>query len=158
AALEVLHVLLGLVRSPLPTTAVQVGSRLYSVWGLAARFSSAQRTPFFASMVLSWAITEVIRYAFYAAGLLGVEPAPLLWARYSAFFVLYPTGAGSEALVARATLPPLRDIASWDTWALVRGALFVAWWPGLYPMYMHMVRQRRKIFGGQKLGGKPKTL
>jgi hypothetical protein len=58
-------------------------------------------------MVLSWALTEVIRYAFYAATLLadGNAPALLTWARYSTFFVLYPTGAGSEALVNFATLP-----------------------------------------------------
>ena len=38
AALEVLHVLLGLVRSPLVTTLIQVGSRLYLVWGITYLF------------------------------------------------------------------------------------------------------------------------
>ena len=42
AALEVVHVLLGLVRSPLPTTAVQVASRLFSVWCLADKFPSVR--------------------------------------------------------------------------------------------------------------------
>jgi very-long-chain (3R)-3-hydroxyacyl-CoA dehydratase len=42
AVLEVLHVLLGLVRSPLPTTTVQVASRLFSVWGIAGRFPSVR--------------------------------------------------------------------------------------------------------------------
>jgi very-long-chain (3R)-3-hydroxyacyl-CoA dehydratase len=42
AVLEVLHVLVGLVRSPLPTTAVQVASRLFSVWCIAARFPSVR--------------------------------------------------------------------------------------------------------------------
>ncbi|KAH9979074.1 tyrosine phosphatase-like protein [Lactifluus volemus] len=56
-------------------------------------------------MVLSWALTEVVRYTFYAATLFGWEPALLVWTRYSTFFVLYPTGAGSEALVNFATLP-----------------------------------------------------
>lgn len=170
AVLEVLHVLLGLVRSPLPTTVVQVASRLFSVWCIAARFPSAQRSPFYATMVLSWALTEVVRYAFYAATLLGHDgsaPALLTWARYSTFFVLYPTGAGSEALVNFATLSvslsrgsgwwDARPLAQWDTYALVRGVLFIAWWPGLYPMYTHMIKQRRKMFGGRKLGAKPKT-
>jgi len=172
AALEVLHVLLGLVRSPFPTTLVQVSSRLFSVWIIAARFPSAQRSPFYASMVLSWALTEVVRYAFYAATLVrtdGNAPAPLTWARYSTFFVLYPTGAGSEALVNFATLPvslarggawfDARPLTQWDMYALARGVLFIAWWPGLYPMYTHMIKQRRKMFGGdgRKLGAKPKT-
>ncbi len=123
---------------------------------------------------------------FYAATLLadGSAPALLTWARYSTFFVLYPTGAGSEALVNFATLPvslarggtwwDSRPLAHWDTYSLVRGVLFIVWWPGtfvafnvcvvywtrhegLYPMYTHMIKQRRKMFGGRKLGAKPKT-
>lgn len=97
-------------------------------------------------MVLSWALTEVIRYTFYATSLVGWEPAPLVWARYSTFFVLYPTGAGSEALVNFATLPvsvarggswiSAPPIAQWDTYALLRGVLFVAWWPGGYLSFL----------------------
>lgn len=91
-------------------------------------------------MVLSWSLTEVIRYTFYAASLVGWEPAPLVWARYSFFFALYPTGAGSEALVNLATLPfsiasggswfSALPLVHWDAYALVRAALFILWWPG----------------------------
>lgn len=38
AILEVVHVLLGWVRSPLPTTAMQVSSRLFLVWGITEQF------------------------------------------------------------------------------------------------------------------------
>jgi hypothetical protein len=38
AALEVLHVLLRWVRSPLKTTAMQVSSRLYVIWGITEQF------------------------------------------------------------------------------------------------------------------------
>ncbi|KAF8499605.1 PTPLA-domain-containing protein [Russula emetica] len=168
AVLEILHVLLGFVRSSLATTTIQVASRLFSVWAIAACFPSAQNSPFYASMVLSWALTEVIRYTFYATSLVGWEPAPLVWARYSTFFVLYPAGAGSEALVNFATLPisvasggswfSALPISQWDLYALLRAVLFVGWWPGLYPMYTHMMKQRRKVFGGRKLGVKPKTI
>jgi very-long-chain (3R)-3-hydroxyacyl-CoA dehydratase len=182
AVLEVLHVLLGLVRSPLPTTAVQVASRLFSVWCLADKFPSvrpplslslsqktktispvfffpfllccakkktkknkkkAKRSPFYASMVLSWALTEVIRYTFYAASLVGWGFAPLLWLRYSTFFVLYPTGAGSEAFVNLATLPvsiatggswfSMLPLKQWDEYSYLRGIFFVVWWPGKSP-------------------------
>ncbi len=91
-------------------------------------------------MVLSWALTEVIRYTFYATSLVGWEPAPLVWARYSTFFILYPIGAGSEALVNFATLPisvasggswfSAWPISQWDPYALLRAVLFVGWWPG----------------------------
>ncbi|KAA1471762.1 PTPLA-domain-containing protein [Dentipellis sp. KUC8613] len=159
AVLEVLHVLFGFVRSPLPTTAMQVASRLFLVWGVAARYDAARTTPLYASMVLSWSITEVIRYAFYTLALLGSEPALLSWLRYTTFYVLYPTGAGSEAFVNFATLPSFSNLGAWDVEAYVRAALFAIWWPGLYVMYTHMMRQRRKVFGGagRTLGAKPKS-
>jgi len=91
-------------------------------------------------MVLSWALTEVIRYTFYAASLIRWEFAPLLWLRYSTFFVLYPTGAGSEALVNLATLPvsvatggswfSMLPLKRWDEYSYMRGVFFIMWWPG----------------------------
>jgi very-long-chain (3R)-3-hydroxyacyl-CoA dehydratase len=92
-------------------------------------------------MVLSWALTGVIRYTFYAASLVGCEFTPLVWARYSTFFVLYPIGAGSEALVKFATLPisvwfSTLPFAQWDAYALLRVVLFVVWWPGEPPIVL----------------------
>lgn len=57
ALLEVVHALLGWVRSPLQTTAMQVASRLFLVWGITERFEivcspvthvSARNLPFHA--------------------------------------------------------------------------------------------------------------
>jgi very-long-chain (3R)-3-hydroxyacyl-CoA dehydratase len=42
AILEVLHVYFGLVRSPMPTTAMRVASRLFSVWFIPAGFLSVR--------------------------------------------------------------------------------------------------------------------
>ncbi|KAI0820009.1 PTPLA-domain-containing protein [Trametes gibbosa] len=172
AVLEVLHVLLGWVRSPLVTTGIQVASRLYLVWGITGQFPEVRPTgfllpvprrdphtpqthsnPLYASMVLSWSLTEVVRYTFYACNLLGQEPAPLLFLRYTLFYVLYPTGASSEALLMYATLGlGAKDSALAALHAYVRPVLFAIWWPGLYVMYMHMVKQRRKVFGGAAKG------
>jgi very-long-chain (3R)-3-hydroxyacyl-CoA dehydratase len=46
AILEVIHVILGWVRSPLPTTASQVASRLFLVWGITEPFLKAGHTIF----------------------------------------------------------------------------------------------------------------
>ncbi|OSD06751.1 PTPLA-domain-containing protein [Trametes coccinea BRFM310] len=168
AALEVVHVLLGWVRSPLVTTLIQVGSRLYLVWGITYQFpAETHSNPLYASMVLSWSITEVVRYTFYACNLLGSETRLLLFLRYTLFYVLYPTGASSEALLIYATLPHTGGLSNVfnapsafeGLHAVVRQVLFLVWWPGLYVMYTHMMRQRRKVFGGGKtLGVKPKSL
>ncbi|EJD52449.1 PTPLA-domain-containing protein [Auricularia subglabra TFB-10046 SS5] len=154
ALLELLHAYLGWVRSPLGTTAMQVSSRLTLVWYIAEHFESARSSPFFASMVLSWAVTEVIRYSFYATGLLRATPTWLTWLRYSTFYVLYPTGAGSEAFTMFATLPPvpskipiLNRFQQWAVGDYFRAVLFIIWWPALYVLYTYMIRQRRKVLG-----------
>lgn len=150
AILEVVHAAIGWVRSPVATTAIQVASRLFMVWGVTERYSQAWSSPFYASMVLAWAITECIRYPFYANQLLGADGSGLLWARYTTFYILYPVGAISEAMCILATLPksnPLTNPGAWDTRAYIFGGLFVIWWPGLYVMYTYMMKQRRKTIG-----------
>ncbi|GJJ06240.1 hypothetical protein Clacol_000430 [Clathrus columnatus] len=156
AILEVLHALLGWVRSPLTTTAMQVSSRLILVWAIADRFESARYNPIYTSMVFSWSITEIIRYTFYALNKLEFEPRWLLWLRYTTFYILYPTGAGSEAGLIYSTLPYRQAWANWSEGDLIRGLLFCIWWPGLYVMYTYMIKQRRKVLGkvrseGQKI-------
>jgi very-long-chain (3R)-3-hydroxyacyl-CoA dehydratase len=105
-------------------------------------FSQAQTNALYASMVLSWSVTEVIRYAFYASSLLSMTPYHLLYLRYTTFYVLYPTGASSEALLNLSTLPGVtlswRGVSFpgvgellqvWDFPDYVRLAAFLVWWP-----------------------------
>lgn len=162
AALEILHVLLGFVRSPLPTTVVQVSSRLILVWGIIERFPHTHSSPVYTTMILAWALTEVPRYAYYALSLAGCGvPAWLTWIRYSTFYVLYPIGAGSEALVMLSTIPEWSG-GKWVMWSTedwVKAGLVAVWVPGLWMMYSHMMHMRRRVLGvgkGQKLGAKPK--
>ncbi|KAJ7647391.1 PTPLA-domain-containing protein [Roridomyces roridus] len=151
ALLEVLHSLLGWVRSPLQTTAMQVASRLWIVWGIVQQFDVARTSPLYTSAVLAWSITEVARYSFYACGLVGVEPRALLWLRYTMFYILYPIGAGSEAFLSYATLPipsgipTLNSLLGWSAPEYARGGLFLIWWPSLYQLYTYMIMQRRKV-------------
>ncbi|KAF8588637.1 PTPLA-domain-containing protein [Ramaria rubella] len=148
ATLEVVHSLLGWVRSPVTTTAMQVASRLILVWGITEQYESARNNPIYASMLLAWSMTEVIRYSFYAVNRLGLEPKWLLWLRYNTFYVLYPLGAGSEAALIFSTLPSHK---AWNVWDYGRASLFLTWWPGLYVMYTYMIKQRKKVFGVRKV-------
>jgi len=156
AVLEVFHVLFGWVRSPLQTTVMQVSSRLFLVWGITEQFPAVVcNNPLYASMVLSWAMTEVIRYSFYACNLIGMSSFSLLYLRYTSFYVLYPTGASSEAFLIYATLPAYPPFPGWQSWLqgtwkptdYIRAGLFVIWWPGLYAMYTYMISQRQKVLG-----------
>jgi len=152
AILEVVHVLLGLVRSPLGTTAMQVASRLTLVWGIVENFAETRTNPIYASMVTAWSIAEIIRYTFYALALLGYEPYIMQYIRYTAFWVNYPVGASSEAFLMLSTVPPLATLfsRSWTIKEYTRLVLFISWWPGLYIMMSHMARQRRKVLNKRK--------
>ena len=94
--------------------------------------------PLYASMVLSWSMTEVIRYSFYACGLVGKSSFALLYLRYTTFYILYPTGAFSEAFLIYATLPAYSPFPGWQSWLqgmwkptdYIRAGLFIIWWPG----------------------------
>lgn len=80
-------------------------------------------------MILSWSITEVIRYVYYALNLIGYEPYALLWTRYTTFYLLYPTGASSEAFLMFSTIPSFTSLTSWGLHDIFRLAMFCIWWP-----------------------------
>lgn len=96
AILEIVHSMVGLVRSPVATTFMQVFSRLFILWGITNIAPASQTHWCFALMCASWASVEPPRYFFYLVKLLGSVPGALTWLRYSLFIILYPTGITGE--------------------------------------------------------------
>jgi len=152
AVLEIIHSISNLVKSPLPTAIIQVYSRLFLVWGVTRKYEQSRYNALYSTMVLAWSTTEVIRYAFYTLSLAqGAVPAVLVYLRYTTFYLLYPLGASSEALLIFSSLPatnPLTGLkdGSWNIWDYFRGVMFTVWWPGLLFMMSHMVKQRRRVY------------
>ncbi|EIW72289.1 hypothetical protein TREMEDRAFT_25191, partial [Tremella mesenterica DSM 1558] len=109
AVFDVLHAVLGLVRSSPGTALSQVASRLWAVWGVVELVPSVccGNHPLYATMVLAWSVAEVLRYSFYTSSLFGYQIGLIDWLRYNAFYILYPVGASSEAFLSYSTLPPL---------------------------------------------------
>lgn len=157
ALFEVAHAAFGLVRSGAFTTFMQVYSRvhvLYICWGI-MHFVNYY-PPAFMVMVFAWTVTEVVRYSFYLCNLLGHVPYPLLWCRYSFFYLLYPMGVAAELWhLIPATLAMFEkkegvvQIAGHSVPLL--GAfstlIIVAYIP-VFPMLFNLVRaQRRKALG-----------
>ncbi|KAJ3377465.1 hypothetical protein HDU92_008250 [Lobulomyces angularis] len=145
AVLEIFHALLGLVKTPVITTIIQVFSRLTLVWLICYNFNQTSVTKEFAysSMVFAWSVTEIIRYSYYGLNLLGFNPKFLVWCRYTFFYLLYPIGAGSEWILIYKSL----DLATVKFglnayYAFV--ALLIIYVPGFYVMYTHMIVQRKK--------------
>lgn len=162
AVLEIVHGLIGLVRSPISATLPQIGSRLYVTWGILYSFPETRTHFLVSSLVISWAITEIIRYSFFGTKeVFGSAPSWLQWLRYSTFMLLYPSGISSEVGLIYTGLQyikisekyclrmPNKWNFSFDYYyaALLVLAIYV---PGSPHMYTYMLGQRKKVLSKSK--------
>ncbi|KAJ2340664.1 hypothetical protein GGH92_006164 [Coemansia sp. RSA 2673] len=157
AILEVLHSLLGLVRSGALTALLQVYSRLLLVWGTLYPFDSPEirASPALVLMVLAWSITECVRYSHYALGILNIEVYALLYLRYTLFYILYPAGVTGELLEMWAALPYAAAIhPALKAFMLLNMSGYP---PVLYKLYTHMIYQRRKVLGSGSSATNPRA-
>lgn len=158
AVAEILHAMLGLVRSPVGTTFLQVLSRLIVLYGsLRIGDTDATKSPIFVQMVVAWCLSEIVRYSFYGTSLLKVKVAPLTWLRYSAFMVLYPVGITGEIGCLYKSLPWIATHKPWTVELPNKLNFTFSWYNcvwfillGIYPygsyvMYSYMLAQRRKV-------------
>ncbi|KAI5004747.1 hypothetical protein ZWY2020_031990 [Hordeum vulgare] len=162
AVMEILHGLVGLVRSPVTATLPQIGSRLFLTWGILWSFPETQSHILVSSLVISWSITEIIRYSFFGLKeTLGFAPSWLLWLRYSTFMILYPTGIFSEVSLIYIALPymkvseryfvkmPNKWNFSFDYFYTCVIAIGV-YIPGGPHMFTYMLAQRKKALSKAK--------
>ncbi|XP_026388328.1 very-long-chain (3R)-3-hydroxyacyl-CoA dehydratase PASTICCINO 2-like [Papaver somniferum] len=162
AIMEILHGLVGLVRSPITATLPQIGSRLFVTWGILWSFPETRTHVLVSSLVISWSITEIIRYSFFGTKeALGFAPSWLLWLRYSTFLVLYPTGITSEVGLIYIGLQYIKGSEkycirmpnqfnfSFDYFyaAIIALGIYV---PGSPHMYQYMLGQRKKALAKSK--------
>jgi very-long-chain (3R)-3-hydroxyacyl-CoA dehydratase len=162
AILEIIHGLIGLVRSPVSATLPQIGSRLFVTWGILYSFPETRTHVLVSSLVISWSLTEIIRYSFFGMKeALGFTPSWLLWLRYSTFLLLYPTGITSEVGLIYIALPyikasekycvrmPNKWNSSFDYYFASLAVLGI-YVPGSPHMYTYMLGQRKKALSKLK--------
>ncbi|KAL9464017.1 hypothetical protein AB3S75_001756 [Citrus x aurantiifolia] len=162
AVLEILHGLLGLVRSPITATLPQISSRLYVTWGILWSFPQTQNHILVSSLVISWSLTEIIRYSFFGMKeALGFAPSWLLWLRYSTFLLLYPSGITSEVGLIYTALPYIKESEKYclrmpNKWNFSFDYFYTAilvlgfYVPGSPHMYTYMLGQRKKALSKSK--------
>jgi len=157
ALLEIVHATVGLVRSPVFITTLQVGSRIAALFAIVnspwaqVQFGAGQ-------MILSWTLVEIPRYAFYVAAILTGDatkktPYPLFYLRYSLFVVLYPTGIVGELSVFFAASKDdfFLNLLGESDGARAFMYYFVMAFPAIYapgalPMILNMASNRKKAF------------
>ncbi|KAJ4967009.1 hypothetical protein NE237_018858 [Protea cynaroides] len=162
AVLEIIHSIVGLVRSPVSATLPQIASRLYLTWGILWSFPQVRTHWIVSSLVISWSITEIIRYSFFGMKeIIGFAPSWLLWLRYSTFLVLYPTGISSEVGLIYLALPFIKESEKYcirmpNKWNFSFDYFYAAilalgvYVPGSPHMYQYMLAQRKKALSKLK--------
>lgn len=108
------------------TTAMQVASRLFLVWGVNYVIPEIHTHWSFTTMVIAWCIAECTRYTFYTFHLASGVPGIVSWARYNFFFVLYPLGVFSELMMVYQALPYAKLIDPLYYYGLIAVALIYA--------------------------------
>ena len=157
AIMEVVHAFLGIVRTSPLTTFIQVFGRLQVLLIHHNIVPEARDSFGIIPMVLAWSSVEIVRYLFLALNVIGIAPYPLLWLRYSLFYVLYPIGVYGEMKVIYDSLDRIEaeKFMSFDLpneWnfgfsfaTYLRVFLYVLYIPGLYNQYTYMMKQRRVV-------------
>ncbi|XP_077347029.1 very-long-chain (3R)-3-hydroxyacyl-CoA dehydratase 1 isoform X1 [Lithobates pipiens] len=160
ALLELVHCALGIVRTSVLVTGVQVSSRIFMVWFITNSIKQIQNEESVLLFLVVWTVTEITRYSYYTFNLLKHVPYFIKWARYNLFIVLYPAGVAGELLTIYAALPYVRKTAmyslrlpnkyniSFDYYYFLIGVM--CFYVPLFPqLYFHMLRQRRKVLHGE---------
>lgn len=155
-AFEILHAAVGMVRSPLFVTFMQVSSRLWVVWGATFYVQECQEHWSLYLMVISWCCAEVPRYLFYVSNLtMKTIPYPLFFVRYSAFMVLYPTGITGEIFQC------LYSLSHWETalpvWFRGLKAILVLYAPGSPFMINNMWLNRKSAMKKRSAAANPRA-
>ncbi|XP_077480413.1 very-long-chain (3R)-3-hydroxyacyl-CoA dehydratase 1 [Stigmatopora argus] len=160
ALVEVGHCAIGLIRTSVIVTGVQVSSRIFMVWFVTSSIRQIQNEESVVLFLVVWTLTEITRYSYYTFNLLHHLPYFIKWARYTLFIVLYPLGVLGELLTIYSALPfvrrsgmysmrlPNKYNVSFDYhYCLV--IIMLSYIPLFPQLFFHMLRQRRRVLHGE---------
>ncbi|KAI1889138.1 hypothetical protein AGOR_G00175980 [Albula goreensis] len=160
ALVEVIHCAVGMVRTSVIVTGVQVCSRIFMVWFVTNSIKQIQNEESVILFLVVWTVTEITRYSFYTFNLLKHLPYFIKWARYNMFIVMYPLGVAGELMTIYAALPyvrrsgmfsmrlPNKYNVSFDYYIFLI-IVMLSYIPLFPQLYFHMLRQRRKVLHGE---------
>lgn len=156
AILEVFHSVFKIVPSNPMMTLFQIFSRVLVVWGIADCVKEAQSTIGIPLLLITWTITEMVRYSYYFMNLLSLVPHFLTWCRYTFFIILYPCGVLGELICMYAALPVIKSTQLYSVSLPNRAnfsfnyyytiiAIMLSYIPVFPQLYLHMFGQRKKV-------------
>ncbi|KAF2973942.1 hypothetical protein EK904_001801 [Melospiza melodia maxima] len=98
ALMEIMNSLIGLVKSPLIPSIVQIFGRNFVLFVILGTLEEMQSKPVVFFIFYFWSIIELFRYPYYMLSCIGIEWKPLTWLRYTAWIPLYPLGGLAEGV------------------------------------------------------------
>lgn len=97
--LEVVHCMIGFVKSSAFQTFMQILSRIIIVWVALVPFPETRQTIGLDMIMWAWPLAETTRYIYYALNLMKLNLYIVTWLRYTLFIGLYPLGVSGELLI-----------------------------------------------------------
>ena len=155
AFLEIIHSIIGLVKSSIFATSIQIIGRIIIVVILQF-FQSAVSQGYFL-IYFAWSMVEIVRYTYYIMNLLQKDffkfniPYILIWCRYSFFVVLYPIGVSGEMITVWNAKKDFNKYILYQTdkYTFTAADLIYPIWifyiPALIYLYGYLFKQRKKV-------------
>ena len=155
AFMEIIHSIIGLVRSSIFATSIQIIGRIIIV--VILQFFKSAISKGYLLIFFAWSIVEIVRYTYYIINLLQKEfvkfniPYLLIWCRYSFFIVLYPIGVSGEMITV---WNAKKDFGKFILYKgnnfnfTVANLIYPIWLfyiPALVYLYGYLFKQRRKV-------------
>ncbi|KAF6037366.1 PTPLAD1 [Bugula neritina] len=103
--LEVVHPILGLVKSSFVSPLIQTCGRNFILLVVIWNEPRIHGSSFVSYLVLFWSLADVIRHPFYMLTSMGLSLNFLTWLRYTMWIPLYPLGTGCEWMVVWLSIP-----------------------------------------------------
>ncbi|XP_061678548.1 very-long-chain (3R)-3-hydroxyacyl-CoA dehydratase [Syngnathoides biaculeatus] len=161
AAVEVLNAALGVVRTGVIPTLIQVLGRNFILFVIFGCLEEMQNKPVVFFVFYPWSAIEIFRYPFYMVGCFNTEWKILTWLRYSLWIPFYPLGVIAEAVAVIQSIPIFDEtnLFSIPLPKAVGGSLSFSYFLHVYLAFMflglfinfrHLYKQRQRRFRTKK--------
>ncbi|NXX70992.1 HACD3 dehydratase, partial [Spizella passerina] len=162
ALMEIMNSLIGLVKSPLIPSIVQViFGRNFILFVILGTLEEMQSKPVVFFIFYFWSIIELFRYPYYMLSCIGIEWKPLTWLRYTAWIPLYPLGGLAEAVCIVQSIPIFSETGKFSLglpnplnvtiqFPFVLQIYLIALFLGVFVNYRYLYKQRKQHLGPKK--------
>lgn len=161
AAVEVLNVAFGVVRTGIIPTLLQVFGRNFILFIIFGSLEQMHNKPVVFFVFYLWSSIEIFRYPFYMLGCFNTEWKTLTWLRHTLWIPLYPLGVLSEVVAVIQSIPifdktklfsiPLpKAVGTSISFSSVLYIYLVLMFLGFFINFRHLYKQRKRRFRTKK--------